>query len=97
VEAVYEDDEFIAFPDVHPQAPVHALIIPKAHFATLADITDDGLMGRAFLAACEVARRLGVDQEGFRTVVNTRDNGGQTVYHVHIHVLGGRFLSWPPG
>ena len=97
VEALYEDDEFIAFRDLNPQAPVHVLVIPKAHFATIMDITDPGLLGRAVIACQEVARRTGMTEDGFRTVINTRDDGGQTVYHVHIHVLGGRFMAWPPG
>ena len=97
VEAVYEDTEFIGFRDTHPQAPVHVLIIPKQHYATIMDIADDGLLGRALRAVQQTAVKLGVAEEGFRTVLNTRDNGGQTVYHVHWHILGGRFMQWPPG
>lgn len=97
VEPLYEDEAFLAFRDMDPQAPVHALVIPKAHFDTLLDVPDADLLGRLLLAAGETARRLHLDQEGFRTVINTRDNGGQTVYHLHVHLLGGRFLSWPPG
>ena len=97
VRPVYEDDEFIAFPDLNKQAPVHVLIIPKAHYPTLSDVTDAGLLGRAMVAANEVARRVNVHESGYRVVVNCRDDGGQTVYHLHLHVLGGRFLQWPPG
>src|SRR5690349_10763641 len=97
VETVYENDEFVAFRDMHPQAPVHVLLIPRQHFATLMDIEDEGLLGRALRAVQQAAIRLGVADEGFRTVLNTRDNGGQTVYHVHWHILGGRFMQWPPG
>ena len=97
VEPVYEDDEFLAFRDANPQAPVHVLLVPKAHYPTILDMKDEGLLGRAMLAACEIARRQKVDESGFRTVINCRDDGGQTVYHLHIHVMGGRFMSWPPG
>ncbi len=97
VEAIFENEEFIAFRDMHPQAPVHVLLIPRQHFPTLMDITDDGLLGRALRAVQQTAANLGVAEEGFRTVLNTRDNGGQTVYHVHWHILGGRFMQWPPG
>jgi histidine triad (HIT) family protein len=97
VEPVYEDTEFLAFRDLNPQAPVHVLLIPKAHFPTILDVGDTGLMGRALQAVKETARRLGLAEEGFRTVLNTRENGGQTVYHLHFHILGGRFMQWPPG
>lgn len=97
VEAIYEDDEFIAFHDRNPQAPEHALVVTRAHYETFLDIADPGLLGRMMIAAQETARRLDLADSGFRTVINTRDDGGQTVYHVHVHVLGGRFLSWPPG
>ena len=97
VEPVFQNDEFIAFRDQHPQAPVHVLLIPKAHFPTLLDMNDEALLGRALLAVQQTALALGLDDEGFRVVLNTRDNGGQTVYHVHWHILGGRFMQWPPG
>lgn len=96
-ERLYEDDEFLAFPDINPQAPVHILLIPKAHYASLLDITDAEMLGRALLAVQETARRAAIAQEGFRTVINCGPNGGQTVYHLHFHILGGRFMSWPPG
>jgi histidine triad (HIT) family protein len=97
VDPLYEDDEFIAFRDAQPHAPVHALVIPKQHVPTIVDMDDPGLLGRLMAAALEVARRTGVSEDGFRTVINCRDDGGQTVYHVHVHVMGGRFMSWPPG
>jgi len=97
VEAVFENEEFIAFRDMHPQAPVHVLLIPRQHHATVMDITDVDLLGRAMRAVQQTAINLGIDEEGFRTVLNTRDNGGQTVHHVHWHILGGRFMQWPPG
>src|SRR5256885_10959575 len=97
VEPVYEDEEFLAFRDMHAQAPVHVLLIPKAHYATFMDMDDTGLMGRALRAVQQTAKTLKLEEEGFRTVLNTRDNGGQTVYHVHFHILGGRFMQWPPG
>ncbi len=97
VEPVYEDTEFIAFRDQHPQAPVHVLLIPRAHYATVMDIEDMGLLGRALIALQQTAQKLNIAEEGFRTVINTRDNGGQTVPHVHFHLLGGRFMQWPPG
>jgi histidine triad (HIT) family protein len=97
VQPQYEDDEFVAFRDMHPHAPVHVLLIPKQHYATIMDIEDTGLLGRAMRAVQQTANNLGIAEEGFRTVLNTRDNGGQTVYHVHWHILGGRFMQWPPG
>jgi histidine triad (HIT) family protein len=97
VTPIYEDEEFIAFHDLNPQAPVHALLIPKAHYPTFLDIDDTALMGRALQAVQKTAVALGLNDEGFRTVLNHRDNGGQTVYHVHFHILGGRFMQWPPG
>ncbi|HZT40882.1 MAG TPA: histidine triad nucleotide-binding protein [Chthonomonadaceae bacterium] len=97
VQPVYEDEEFVAFRDLNPQAPVHVLLIPRAHYPTLMDMQDPSLMGRALQVVQQVARDLGLEEEGFRVVVNCRDNGGQTVYHVHFHVLGGRFMQWPPG
>lgn len=97
VTPIYEDDEFLAFADQHPQAPVHVLLIPKAHFSTLLDMTDAAIMGRMMQAVQQTARTLDIADDGFRTVINTRDNGGQTVHHVHVHLFGGRFMGWPPG
>ena len=97
VDPVWEDEEFLAFRDLNAQAPIHALVIPKAHFATILDMDDEGLMGRALKAVQQTAKALKLTQEGFRTVINCRENGGQTVYHLHFHILGGRFMQWPPG
>jgi len=97
VSPVFENDEFIAFRDTNPQAPIHVLLIPRSHFDTLLDVTDAGFLGRALGAVQMTAVALNLQTEGFRTVINTRDNGGQTVYHLHFHILGGRFMQWPPG
>ena len=99
VEAIYEDEHVIAFRDVNPQAPVHALVIPKKSVENVLALTaeDRELAGAVLLAAAEVARRLGVAESGIRVVFNAGTDGGQTVPHLHAHVLGGRPLSWPPG
>jgi histidine triad (HIT) family protein len=97
VQPVYEDDEFIAFHDLNKQAPVHVLVIPKKHYETVMDVEEVGVLGRAILAANETARRMNLQDDGFRLVINYRDDGGQTVYHLHIHLMGGRFMQWPPG
>ena len=97
VDAMFENEEFIAFRDQHPQAPVHVLLIPKAHYGSLLEVTDAGLLGRLMLAAQETAAALNLTEPGFRTVINTGENGGQTVFHLHVHLLGGRFMQWPPG
>ncbi|MEW6726786.1 MAG: histidine triad nucleotide-binding protein [Bacillota bacterium] len=96
---VYEDEHVIAFNDIHPQAPVHVLLIPKKHIPTLFDLTveDAETISRLHLAAAEVARRLGLDQKGFRLVANCLEGAGQVVFHVHYHLLAGRELGWPPG
>ena len=94
---VYEDQEFLAFRDLNAQAPVHILVIPREHYPTVMDVEDSGALGRALKVVQAVARQEDVHETGFRTVINNRDDGGQTVYHLHIHILGGRFLSWPPG
>ncbi len=97
VQPVYEDEEFLAFQDLNPQAPVHLLVIPKAHFASLLEVTDSGMLGRALAAVQKTAAAVDLTAEGFRIVVNTGENGGQTVPHLHFHLLGGRFMQWPPG
>ena len=96
---VYETDEVLAFRDIRPQAKTHILIIPKAHIPTLDDLPAEaiGLGDALFRAVQEVSRREGLSQGGYRTVINCKDDGGQEVYHLHLHVLGGRRLSWPPG
>jgi histidine triad (HIT) family protein len=98
-QVVFEDDELLAFRDLAPQAPTHVLVIPKRHFATLLDLTaaDAPLLGRLQLAAVAIARQLGLDQSGFRLVGNCLEGAGQSVFHVHLHLLGGRRMTWPPG
>jgi histidine triad (HIT) family protein len=95
---VYEDDLALAFRDVHPQAPVHILVIPKKPIAKLADAEsqDQALLGHLLLTAKRVAEEAGL-KNGYRVVINTGADGGQTVYHLHLHILGGRQLDWPPG
>lgn len=97
-DVVYEDDEILAFRDIDPKAPTHCLIIPRRHIATLDDLRDEdaGLVGRLTLVAKEVAARLGLEG-GYRTVMNCKDDGGQAIYHIHLHLLGGRRMGWPPG
>ena len=97
-EIIYEDDLAIAFKDVHPQAPVHILVIPKEPIAQLADAEskDHALMGHLLLTAKRVAHQVGLNN-GYRVVINTGADGGQTVYHLHLHILGGRQMTWPPG
>jgi len=96
---VYENDRVIAFDDINPQAPTHVLVVPKQHIATLNDLSaeDDELVGAMVRAAAAIAKDRGVDGPGFRTVFNCNAQSGQTVFHIHLHVLGGRALSWPPG
>ena len=94
---VFEDSEFLAFKDVNPQAPVHILIIPKSHYNTLLDVSAFTMLGRAQQIIIRIAEEQGIAQSGFRIVMNCRDDGGQTVYHLHYHLLGGRFMAWPPG
>lgn len=93
---IFENEEFIAFNDTKPVSPVHTLVIPKKHYKNLLEVNDASMLGNLFLTACDVAKKQGIG-EGFRTVINTGDNGGQTVYHLHLHILGGRFHKWPPG
>jgi len=96
-DVVFEDDNILAFRDINPQAPVHILIIPKQHIATLNDLNDAGLAGRLFLAAAMLAKQEGLSEDGYRTLVNCNKKGGQEVYHLHLHLLGGRQMTWPPG
>ncbi len=95
----YEDDEILAFNDINPQAPVHILIIPKKQIPTVndADANDALLLGKLFLAAKKIAKEKGIEQDGYRLVVNCNEGAGQTVFHIHMHLLGGRKLQWPPG
>jgi histidine triad (HIT) family protein len=95
---LYEDERVLAFRDINPQAPVHFLVIPKKHIATTNDISeaDEAVVGYMHRIAAKVATELGVAQEGYRTVMNCNEHGGQTVYHIHLHVLAGKPLGWPP-
>jgi histidine triad (HIT) family protein len=94
---MYEDDEHIAFRDIHPAAPLHAVLIPKRHCGTITDMTDPVEHGKMMLAAQATARALNLAESGYRIVINYGPDGGQEVMHVHWHVLGGRMLAWPPG
>lgn len=96
---VYENDKVLAFRDINPQAPTHVLIVPKQHIATINDIdaSHRDLVGELYLAAKEVARAEGIDERGYRTVMNCNEEAGQSVFHIHLHLLGGRGMTWPPG
>ena len=94
---VAETAECVAFRDINPQAPTHVLVIPREHVASLAEATDPTLVGRLALLAAEIARQEGIAEGGYRTVINTGADAGQTVFHIHLHLLGGRHLGWPPG
>lgn len=98
-DVVYEDDQVVAFRDINPQAPLHVLVVPKRHIATLNDLgpEDESLIGRMFLAAQKVAADAQVHERGYRTVMNCNPEAGQSVFHIHLHVLGGRPMAWPPG
>jgi len=96
---IYESDTAIAFRDINPQAPTHVLIIPRQHIATINDISDDdqALVGSLYTAAREIAAAEGIADDGYRAVMNCNEGAGQTVFHIHLHLLGGRGFSWPPG
>ncbi|MGV6827114.1 MAG: histidine triad nucleotide-binding protein [bacterium] len=96
---VYQDDDVVVFRDLGPQAPEHVLLIPRKHIAGLNDLTeaDQTLVGKMHLTAAKVAADLGIAEGGYRTVVNCNSDGGQTVFHLHMHLLGGRQMNWPPG
>ncbi len=94
---MWEDEQALAFRDIDPKAPTHVLVIPKRHFASLNETTDAALLGHLMLAAREIAEGEGLAQSGYRLVVNTGAEAGQTVAHVHLHLLGGRRMKWPPG
>ena len=94
---VAENDHCVAFRDINPQAPVHVLVIPREHVASLNQATDAAMIGRLSLMAADIARSEGVSESGYRTVINTNSAAGQTVFHVHLHLLGGRSMHWPPG
>ena len=96
---IYQDDLVVAFNDINPQAPLHALIVPRRHIATLNDLApdDDALVGSMFRVAAALAKEHGYAERGYRTVFNCNREAGQTVFHIHLHLLAGRGLSWPPG
>jgi histidine triad (HIT) family protein len=96
---VYEDEKFLAFEDIRPQAPVHVLLIPKVHFASLneAPAGAESLLGEILLRARDIAREKGIGSSGYRIVLNTARDSGQDVFHIHFHLLGGRRMTWPPG
>jgi len=96
---VYETDTVIAFDDVHPQAPVHVLIVPKEYIRTLNDVDEDHIyvLGKMMRAAQAIAKEQGIAEEGYRLVLNCNEAGGQSVWHIHMHLMGGRRLNWPPG
>ena len=96
--AIFQDEQCYAFGDINPQAPVHVLIVPRQHIASIAHASKEhsALIGHLHWAAAEIARSKGLTQ-GYRTVINTGENGGQTVDHIHVHLLGGRPMTWPPG
>jgi histidine triad (HIT) family protein len=96
VKRLYEDDQVLAFPDINPQAPTHVLLIPKRHLASHAHAEDTAMLGHLMAEAVKIAQTLGL-QNGYRMVINTGPDGGQTVDHLHVHLLGGRHMTWPPG
>lgn len=96
---VYQDDQAVAFDDIRPQAPMHVLVVPRRHIGSLAlaDAEDEQLLGHLLHVGAQIALARGYSARGFRTVINTNREAGQSVYHLHVHILAGRFLSWPPG
>ena len=96
---IYESDDAVAFRDINPQAPTHVLIVPRQHIATINDLTDDDrdAVGKLFMAAQAIAKDEGVADDGYRTVMNCNADAGQSVFHIHLHLLGGRIMGWPPG
>ena len=96
---VYEDSNFLAFNDINPQAPIHILVIPKKRIPSInnLELSDSNLIGEMVIIANKIAKEKGIDEDGYRLIFNCNENGGQTVYHIHLHLIGGRKLSWPPG
>ncbi|MBI2995169.1 MAG: histidine triad nucleotide-binding protein [Candidatus Melainabacteria bacterium] len=93
---IFENEEFVAFNDINPVSPIHTLVITKKHYKNFLEVENKDILGKLLLTVKEVAKLKDLN-DGFRTVINTGDNGGQTVHHLHVHVLGGRFHKWPPG
>lgn len=98
-DVVYENDDILAFRDINPAAPTHVLVIPRKHIPTINDVAedDDALIGKLYLAAAEVAKMEGIADSGYRCVMNCGGDAQQTVFHLHLHVIGGRKMNWPPG
>ncbi|MCL7421911.1 MAG: histidine triad nucleotide-binding protein [Methylobacter sp.] len=96
-DVVFEDDRILAFRDINPQAPVHILVIPKVHVPTLNDLDDTELAGRLLQTVVKLAKQEGLAEDGYRTAISCNKRGGQEVYHLHLHLLGGRQMKWPPG
>ena len=96
---IHETDTAVAFRDINPQAPTHALVIPRRHIATINDLQDgdEEVVGDLFLAAAKIAAQEGIADDGYRVVMNCNEGAGQTVFHIHLHLVGGRAMSWPPG
>ncbi|MGC8764283.1 MAG: histidine triad nucleotide-binding protein [Brevinematia bacterium] len=94
---IYEDGDLLAFKDINPQAPVHIVLIPKEHISTLNDVEDFSIYEKIFKAIKEIVKNAKIDETGYRIVANCNKDGGQTVFHLHFHILGGRFMEWPPG
>ena len=98
-EIVYQDEDVLAFQDINPQAPTHILCIPRKHISTTNELTEDdeAVTGKLLLTASQLAKQLGFAEDGYRLVMNCNGHAGQTVFHIHLHLLGGRHMSWPPG
>ncbi len=96
---LYEDEQCVAFQDIHPKAPVHVLVVPRKHIPSLNDekAEDEALLGHLLAVAARIAKQKGIDGSGYRTLINTNAEAGQTVFHLHLHVMGGRIMRWPPG
>lgn len=94
---VAETDDYVAFRDINPQAPVHILVVPRTHVPSLNEVTDPTIVAKLAQAATDLAKREGLAERGYRLVINTNADAGQTVFHLHLHLLGGRHMGWPPG
>ena len=97
VQFLHEDSQCVAFQDMNPKAPVHILVVPRSHIASLNQDPDEEMLGHLLATAARIAKQKGIDGSGYRTVINTNAEAGQTVFHLHVHVLGGRIMGWPPG